>query len=748
MQGRHVVVAWVLVAAALCACARDDAPSTTPPPEPAPAKAKVAREHAAPRDPRLREDCGGWEPSGDLLDAATNLDGLDAMTPSRRVEVLRAGLRLLDDASARACAARVEWTWIDRWECARCVDLLTDDVLRHGTDATYEQFRSYQGSCELTRFLRALPPTLPWTIDPVRVLADTHRIARIADMPAYLDLTKRKDAAVVDEAWGEIDLLGRWNDEFREDVARREVDAGDGAVAKTAPEDGSRLPPVLAAWLRMSFLKRSEGGDDPDRVWNEKLRWCWESTPGPADAELLMALAEHGKTDWQHVAGVAYVLLGKLHDPTTDAFLRRKAADEQLARWALARRGDAEMLAAVVADATANEEFALELVMEVDPPRARKLIDEVLLGTDDEAAGGMLDEFALAMTPGAYLEPLGFDWRRTSLDGLGAAAIDAKIPAWRLARTGIVVPSYGTRALAVAAAGRLRPGDLKDDVAVAGFLETDAPAEFAASLRAVRAAGGDDAALATKWLVKTADRATCDAVAASGELGGASLIDLARSHGVEVRRLLESRVHAVEASSEDGDGAIYALAVWHGLPEAAANAFDVVAPGVAAAALDGRPVDALALVLAAKPDETHGDVGAVNDPRVRAYLVRLRERRELGHYWYATGQLAAMGDADARAEFWGAMHDGRYRIVNEADYFDRTLGWDVAATMPFWIDELRSQCCRIVTGGGDLVGNFLDIDCFSSEFRTSYRRAKELWDAAGGRFIKSRIADRWVPAPR
>src|SRR5689334_490395 len=101
-------IAALILAAALAACS-----GTVPDTPHEPPAAHVAP--ATSRDARLRDDCGGWEPAPALLDEAANLGDastkaaalatLDAATPAHRIDVLRAGLRLRDDAAARACAA-------------------------------------------------------------------------------------------------------------------------------------------------------------------------------------------------------------------------------------------------------------------------------------------------------------------------------------------------------------------------------------------------------------------------------------------------------------------------------------------------------------------------------------------------------------------------------------------------------------------------------------------------------------------
>jgi hypothetical protein len=756
-------LAWTLAAAALTACAHTGAGT---------------------RDARLREDCGGFEPAAPVVDAAqafarsTDRDAaLAAMSPRDRVEMLRAGLRLADDAAARACAARLEWEQIDRWECARCVDLLVDGVQRLEGEGDLESLRSYLGSVELSRYLRALPPPMSRRDPTDYSVGAVHRIARWDHIPDYVALATRRDPELADTALSDLGLLGRWNDDFREEVQRAFL-ANAGAPAPDGLDDGQGLSPALAAslsWFRLDpvgskGVKKDESLDDSD------LRWLWESTPGPRDAILLTLLAERWPDNPFGAGGVALTLLGKLGDAESLAYLQRRAAEDEdtSAVWALARRGDAAMIGRTEEMARKGEQFALAVLMEADPKRARRLIEETLLGPDDAAANEILDALTEFAVPGAWWEPLGYEWRRTSFDGFERAALAAKIPALRLGWIGITVPGCRTRAIAEAVAKSIAPGDLAEDhlsdVApsrcdlgeLAAFLETNAPATFTSALRRIRAAKGDDAQNATEWLVAMGDPETAAAVVAEPAEERWSYVDLARSRAPAVVAHLAARIREVLATSDPDNelsSLVEALAVAHGLSREAAQAFTFgerpVSRAAAEAALAGRPLDALAEVLAASPDDMLGAVGAADDPRVRAYLARLRERRELGLYWYATGQLAVLGDPAARADFWGAMQDGRYRIMDGAEEFERTLGWDLAATMPFWIEELRSQCCRIVTGSsGNIVERVLGgEDYYHSPYRTAYRRAKEVWDAAGGRFVPSRILSdrtcpRFVPAPR
>lgn len=724
---------------------------------------------APPRDPRLREDLGGFEPEVRLVDVASRLGepatrdraetDLAALSPFERVNALRAGLRLRDERAARACAARLTYRRIDRWECARCVELLAPVVLLEEPEASFEEFRSYLGSVELGPFLRSLPP-LPWAWEPDAAIGTLHRIARAEHLPDYLALSRTREPEVAKAARADIGLLGLWNDDFREDV-QRELLRVDGAPPVDESRRGGGLDPLLAAgmrwWCLDPFGSREVDPTKPLPYWD--LRWLWESTPAAHDALLLEELAGRYPDYETGAGGAAIVLLGKCPGEAAEAALRKLADDDcDLAAWALARRGDVEMIARTAEDALAGEQFALAALMEADPPRARRLIEDTVFGADEERADEILEALEEFAVPGAWWEPLGFEWRRTSLDGFAERLATAPMPALRRALAALALPGCRTRAVAQAAAAGLASEGLPQDIygvtiEAFGFLETAAPEALTASLRAIRRAGGDAAEQATEWLVAMGDAETAGQVAAEPTEGRWSWSDLARTRSPRVREVLEAAVRERLRTDESGgewETAAGALAVWHGLPDEAAACFDTPSRAAAEAALDGRPVDALVAILAAAPDEPHGPVGLVDDPRVRAYLARLRERRDLELYWYATGQLAVLGDPGARADFWGAMQDGRYRIMDDAEEFERTLGWDLAATMPFWIEELRSQCCRMVTGSaGDIVEDVLGGEgAFDSRYRTPYVRATEVWSAARGRFVRSRIAGHWVPAPR
>jgi hypothetical protein len=382
--------------------------------------------------------------------------------------------------------------------------------------------------------------------------------------------------------------------------------------------------------------------------------------------------------------------------------------------------------------------------------------------------------------PGADDLPAGHpDWRRTSFDGIESAASARPLPALRLAGIALVVPGGRTTRLAQRVAERLQPDDLLRGMAdgddllawlaldrLGAFLETGAPDAFRAALRRIASRDGGAADVALDWLLRIGDPESADRLIERSEATGAPCVTLARTRSPRVREHFERALRKAQASPDDPYESAYArslvagLAVLHGIPEDAASAFDSdLTQEQVDAVLDGRPVDALVSILRdllarADPDDPDvpgpqwaGNVGAVRDPRIREGLLDVRRRRDLDCAWWATGQLAAQGDTAARAEVLQVIRDGRYRLIDDdGEPFPLTLGWDLAATLPHWIDELETNCCRACVAAQVLEETIGFRD--GSQIRTDAERAREIWEAAGGRFAPSRILGAYDSVPR
>ena len=152
------------------------------------------------------------------------------------------------------------------------------------------------------------------------------------------------------------------------------------------------------------------------------------------------------------------------------------------------------------------------------------------------------------------------------------------------------------------------------------------------------------------------------------------------------------------------NGAIHlaALAVYHGVPPDLAWVNEALqlpaADEVVALIRDRRPEEALGLLLDAKladPDAVHriDNLGLMVDDRVSAYLRALQQRRSLGVYAWATGELALMGAPDAVTELRLALDEGRHGWVEDASPRIRTLNRN-PGLLEHWTAELESNCCR------------------------------------------------------
>jgi hypothetical protein len=775
-----------LVSLAACGDERAAEPPAAPPASADPTSRAARAEAEAPAPSRVLDDRGGWDPADDLLDLAARLGDpatkpaalaeLAALPGARRIDVLRAGLRLRDDAAARACAARLEWKWIDGWECARCVDLLVGDVLRPGTEADFHELRSYLGSVDLARVFASAPP-FPWAIEPSQVVGQMHRLIRREHAEMFLTGAGLGIPEIDDLMFGEYGATAFARSDAHRDAFQRRAMRDDPASTPTGPG----LPPIVRRWWREAAAWEPLDDTKPWEPGGWDVRWMFDSDVSGDDSALLcdaLARLHHRAVSRE----TAVLLLGKTRDARSESLLRKLIDDGDSCAWdarlALARRGDAAMLDWAETEAIEDED-ALATLMEAAPDRARRFLESVLLGDDDARAHRLLERLERFAVPGAMELPAGHpDWRRTSFAGFEAAALAKPLPALRLVRMAVVVPGMRTRRVAAAAAAsltdhdldpaRLRESDgplerlpLED---VAAFLETGAPDAFRAKLRDVASGDGPGRETALGWLLSIGDPESAPLLVANADRleRGEVLVELARTQSPVVRADLERRVKAAQTAGDADDlrRAVIALAVFHGLPEEATYAFETDFPaGAVEDVLAAKPVDALVRILRALLAQAVSDdegaesvenawrIGAVRDPRVLDWLREVRRRRELGAYWYATSQLAAAGDAAARAEYWKVILDGRYRIIDDAgDEFGRTLGWDLAATLPHWISELETNCCRANVAEHvlrDTIG-FRE----GSSARTDVSRAREIWDAAGGRFVRSRIAGHWVPEPR
>lgn len=141
----------------------------------------------------------------------------------------------------------------------------------------------------------------------------------------------------------------------------------------------------------------------------------------------------------------------------------------------------------------------------------------------------------------------------------------------------------------------------------------------------------------------------------------------------------------------------------------------------------------------------------MKDPRVLAWLRAERRARDFP-YEDTLRALVLAGDRDAREELWSMVRCGRHLLLYSG--FDErvfTLDWDFS-TLPHWIEELDSNCCRVAGGlektfEEKLGGSWLYSRPSSGlgEPRSRRVRTEFLW--SGGDYVWSPLVDRFVARP-
>ncbi len=660
------------------------------------------------RDPRARVRAYAAFAYGWACGAAR---GLDQVPFEVRLPVLDCGdappgrfmeLRSKDATVAIPCAAAREAEELDAWECERVLELLLCGGCRPDAPGDFDdRFRSILGSAEL-------PAAISYTVRARRTrpskrsfFGENHRIARRENIPALLWFRRTED----DDALDGIEEVYQPVHAVHDPGLFVEEGGGRG---------GPGLPPALRAWLR------GEGD-----LWIPNgLRWLNDVDPLESDAPDLLAFSgwAFGPDGDAYARCAAVRALGKIRDAASERLLRDVSVrdwpkghpylDERLprlARGALARRGLPDAMAALLEDG----DFAvlLESVpgFAVARLRERLLDPETVHGTCDLLPEVLDDTF------------LGIRFEETLFAGIAEAAIASRLDGYALARIAVAVPGCRRRDVAEAAVARLDPKAwIRDeggqpDFEAAAFLHSADPERFVALLRS----WSDDAdegtrGVALAMLLRIGDPASADKL-----IGTEDCELLPRTRAPAVERFLRARA---EAGDED---AIRAL---------------------------GESVPEMLRALEADGDRNlEPELGLTKDPRVLAWL---RAQRQTRKYDYARvlSALVLAGDRDAREELWSMVRCGRHRLLY-GGFEERvfTLDWDLS-TLPHWIEELDSNCCRVAGGLEGIFQDYLGMRWLYDrpgsglgEPRSRRVRTELLW--SGGHYVWSPLVDRFVALP-
>jgi len=768
----------------------------------------VAAPQIAP-DLELVEDRGGWTPPADLLARAAALGRLAAAQleavvrrieqdegKAARIRVCRAGLRLKDRVAARAAATRLFWEELDHWEIERVIALCLDDFARPGTLVDFEKLRSMIGGKELFTIFGSFPSP-PWNQSATYYLSELHRQVKAEHIPVLCRLARHPNAAVREQAWGNVVLVLVRTDRHLRQAARTLLAMeGFGDLAGPSPEPESPaaareggLPRSLVTIIRRFWMDPKLG----PAGW--EMRWLLRARPSHADAPHLVAA--YGAAAASKARPVLVRALRHLDDEATRALLRRVVTEKgdhelvTLARGALAFRGDGEARTALQ-KAARSDPLALSVLFEASPDAAAHALRERVLQCPPEAALAALETLSDAMSDSRHRFLI--RWPDTVFEGFEGAALTAPVSGLVLAEIGVTVPGCRTPRLAEAVVERLKADGLAallrtEDARVAldrvfPFLETAAPEGFRKRLRAWAGSAEPSVrrcALATllaigdpesgerlvEWLGDDPDSAAESDVNRMAKHSREMEVVLARSRSGAVRRYLEKRAaaEAAHAEARGGHPAHQGLAVLDGVPPwtarlVVARLEDGGRPGrLARLALirEGRALAALDDCLARPPGSADSvdippDLWRIDRPSVRAFLKRLRREREHGLYAWATAHLACLGDPAARTESEAVMRAGRYRwmdeVFSEPDL--ATFGYDLKRTVPFWIDELESNCCRHCVAANVLDDLFPGHDLYmagSDDFRaTSADMMRRWWRRhENARWVWSRLLEQFVP---
>ncbi len=586
----------------------------------------------------------------------------------------------------------------------------------------FDQLPMLWGSRDVPAAIARIP-SLPPEMG-VAWLGELHRLVRPEHVPAMCALALQTTGDVQRTAWQDARFPADYSGEPKALVAETFLKL----VGATRDAEGEGLPGVLTATLRV-ILDHAANDTEPALTAPLHLcvRWLLDSRAGAKDLPLLQRILV-GPTPllWLEVA--ALHALGTLRDPESAALLRKYATDqdEDLRRGALmglAMRGDAGALVTLFA----GDQESIGWALAIASPTARLTFWERLLRGPVEPAVHQVQTIGELSTELWPLTGPRFDdaWFAGVEDLAATLDLDPRLLrtliAWlppcetrRLADRLLANPASALFAGCIDSAtgeALADPDDFRADAGHAGvwpFLEVTASAKFRTRLRegfalgdpAIRGACGvmllrlGERESATELLAWVQSEPTC--------LGQVNQVDqlLARCNGPQLRDHFASRLRGADGSDAWDDDAAQALAVCLGMPFEIATEWrcDEEQQDEVLAAL--RAGDVATAWFASKPQcEYASDLNllmAWAEPRIQDFAKRSldparRATTDVGGFDLALG--IGRRDPTAIATMRELIHDGRYVTHHAFVGQELTLGRDLA-TLPFWIDEYGTNCCR------------------------------------------------------
>lgn len=629
-----------------------------------------------------------------------------ATVAAERRALLRRALDSKDRTAAVPAAAALTYKEVDAVEAERVMELLLPEGLRHGSPVDFDELRSLLGTTEVPACILYAARSRRLSEHRATVYGQLHRLPRAETLP-FLAWFEDAEEAEVRERVGEL-----WQ------PADRTLRFPDAAMGWLGLPAGASRDERARAALR-DFVK------DPSVGLGGPVLWAVRDFAPTADDTALLRRAldlalEAPPSEPHALPATAWTLLlalGRLTADATRARLReviddRLDADQVvLATAALARQGDANALDELVHRSRDAGQGAFAVLASLAPRRAgRALLSRLLEEADplhwDDAVLVAAEAVESALQYGVTIPPE--TW--LGLEAEVARRLDDPRRLWRVARS---IPGLRTRriaarldALLLAAPPHIvsdddehddEHDDEDDDRAwdrdtlreALGFLVTADPARTTTRLRSWAAFDAASrptplAGLAREVLVALRDEASRAALLSDPLAPWLTSQALARWPGPGPLAALWARIDAPARSADDRaddrDDDLDAVAQALGWPA------DVPLFNGGLAERERAPAtEAL----------RRGDLEALRalypDPE------RLPGPGELP-VWRRLGREALAGRREARRDFWSALRAGRYRWFHgrfEPDV--HTLGFD-PSTLPHWVEDLDSNCCRISDG--------------------------------------------------